>query len=253
MSSSSLGYFDLEFFHDIPALRIGQTLIVADLHLGYSVGMYRFSTRAKERYSMYQARSFLSLISTIRDRRLRRLVILGDLKEDIGFPKKYILRVLERLLVGLSQQFSRIYVVRGNHDGRLIDIVDHLGLDIYVVDHLTLKSPSGNVLLTHGHMKAPYNDFASAKLIVMGHIHPATDISKVFVTAEFSLRKSKKTLVVIPAANPILQGIPIDCNAIWNSLLRIAPQELHRDLKLETIKLLSRVLTETILCNKKEE
>ncbi len=242
--------FGLELIYDVPALRIRRTLIIADPHIGYSTQTYRYSTRAKERISMYQALSMFSMISATKEEYMRRLIILGDIKESIGVPRKFVLKAIQRFLTKLTELFKQVIIVRGNHDGKLIDILDELDLEVSIVDHISLRSSRGRILITHGHMKAPYEDLMAANIIIIGHIHPTTDIDKVFVVANYVLRDSNKILIIVPTINPMLQGIAVNCNIIKNTLIRISPPELQREIKLKKIRLLGKVTRKEIPCDK---
>ena len=237
LNTNLLGINDLGNI-GIPAVRIQRTIIIADLHIGYSSNSYRFSIRAREKYVVHQAEAICSMISaTTNISGAQQLIILGDLKESIGFPRKYLLRALKKLLLCFLNLFEKIYIVRGNHDGKLAEILDELDFDIKIADHILLRTQLGKVLLTHGHMKAPLSEFISSQIIIMGHIHPVYETHKIFVFAEFLAKNSKKLLIIIPAMNPILHGKTINCNTILRSLNRISPSEFREDLNLLSVRI----------------
>jgi UDP-2,3-diacylglucosamine pyrophosphatase LpxH len=100
------------------------TLIVSDVHMGSRV------TRARELYELLK-----SLQITDHDYRFERLILLGDIFNDMNFRR---LRKYEWRLLGLIRKMTdeeshvKVAWVRGNHDLELIDLMTHMvGIPIY--------------------------------------------------------------------------------------------------------------------------
>jgi UDP-2,3-diacylglucosamine pyrophosphatase LpxH len=94
------------------------TLVVSDVHLGSNV------SRVQELFSLLK-----SFAIADHKYRLRRLVLLGDMFDDMNFRR---LRKYEWKLLGLIREMtdeeSNVEVVwlRGNHDIELIELMEHL-------------------------------------------------------------------------------------------------------------------------------
>jgi UDP-2,3-diacylglucosamine pyrophosphatase LpxH len=94
------------------------TLIVSDVHLGSNV------TRANELYNLLK-----SYMVSDHNYRFRRLILLGDMFDDMNFRR---LRKYEWKMLGLIRKMTdeesnaQVVWLRGNHDLELIDLMDHL-------------------------------------------------------------------------------------------------------------------------------
>jgi len=100
--------------------RVGliDTLIVSDVHLGSNV------SRVQELFELLKSYALAD-----HKYRLKRLVLLGDIFDDMNFRR---LRKYEWKLLGMIRKMtdeeSRVEVVwlRGNHDIELIELMEHL-------------------------------------------------------------------------------------------------------------------------------
>jgi UDP-2,3-diacylglucosamine pyrophosphatase LpxH len=117
------------------------TLIVSDVHLGSNV------SRANELYRLLN-----DYAVSDHQYRFRRLLLLGDMFDDMNFKR---LRKYEWKLLGLIRKMtdeesnSRVVWIRGNHDLELIDLMDHLvGTNVH--EEYFWRVAGKNFLAMHG-------------------------------------------------------------------------------------------------------
>lgn len=238
----------IQLLAEIPALSIKRTLVVADLHIGFAANLFRYSLRARERISKYQVLSMIHAISSVAEKHYDKLVIVGDVKDSIGMPRKFILNAIDKFFSKVGEFFKRVVIVRGNHDGALLDLIDKLNLNVDLTDHLILHDQRAYIVLTHGHMKLPYSDYAKSDLIITGHLHPATQLDKPFVVCTYKVKESiKKTLIIIPALNPKVWGTAVNCDAIYSLLRTIIPKNFQ-SITIEDANLIGRTTLEKMIC-----
>ena len=185
------------FYADLGAL------IVADLHIGYEEVLFESGIHLpKSQYGKIKS----MIISAIERYSPEILVLLGDVKHEFGSStRQEWVEVLDllRSLRGLVE----IHVVRGNHDNFLIPILRR--------EDVPLHDPSlklGELLLFHGHKPLP--EVEDAKLVIMGHEHPAIAIrDELGVKRKFKCallgRINQFDLVVLPAASPLAPGTDV--------------------------------------------
>ncbi len=171
----------LKFITGEPALLMGRSLVIADLHLGaehdYRAAGIRMPSRTQEVQGEIEA--------LIRKTRAERLIILGDIKHKVPgisfqeerevpeflsrLAKCTGLRPDERLIEGKrSRHTISIEVVPGNHDGWLAKLCP--GITVHSSEGMML----GGFYLSHGHAW-PGKEALGAEAIIMGHNHPQVE------------------------------------------------------------------------------
>jgi len=210
------------------------------MHLGFSVIGLSASRRAIRKILIGEADAILLPLVEITPRP-RRIVLLGDVKECLGYPRAVFRDQLAYFFRKLAEHFERIIIVRGNHDGRIAELLDHFLIDAVVTDMLLIRD--GNVLCLHGHMRPTKDYFDRASVILSGHIHPIdADGRKVFVLANFAVgseERHHKKLVILPTSNPKLSGTVIgDRSHVSRVVGRLIPIEYRDSYSLLRISLL---------------
>ena len=109
---------------------VGKTLVIADLHLGFVYGQNKKGILIPVSKSAEE-----DLVELVEKRKPNRLIILGDFKDEI-FGSAHPLagrawKLLRRLL-----NVTRVTIVKGNHDGKIEEIVYNLH-DEYCTDTQT--------------------------------------------------------------------------------------------------------------------
>lgn len=200
---------ETEFVKWAPALfvRREEMLIIGDLHIGRDVAL------AKSGIHMPDANERLisSILSLAEQTCAKGIVLLGDVKESIGYPPKEEYGELSRLFYELRK--IPITITKGNHDARIAEIIKRLGANAIVVKELLLE----RVALMHGNA-LPSQEAMAKDWIITGHSHPAMEIGgrleKVFVVSKVSSSASrmykrynkKAEIVVMPAFNELISG-----------------------------------------------
>ena len=189
-------------------------LVIADLHLGYELELRESGFNLPE-----QTNQILKSILEIE--RGDNLLMLGDIKHTIPFATKFESIGLFRFMKALSDRFSSITIISGNHDG---------GLKKVLHDSVNLVSSQGllldNLGFVHGH-SWPSDAIMQSKTIVWSHIHPSVrllDRMGAGVTMKCWLRGSAhpdrirkrypkartEESIIIPAFNHLLTGSAVN-------------------------------------------
>ena len=136
----------------------GETaLVVADYHAGVERALQRDGVEVPSR-AADRRRHVLALVEqTAAD----RVVFLGDLGHDIGEAAGVERTELEDLVEAIPVPIT---LVKGNHDGKLQDVLD---VDITPSNGTRF----GDVGFVHGHTW-PGEDALSADVLCVGHEHP---------------------------------------------------------------------------------
>jgi len=134
-------------------------LCVADLHIGYEIELRESGFNVPD-----QTNAMLSALIGMEEG--DSLVILGDLKHSIPATRAGESLRVARLLRALSERFSEVTMIAGNHDG---------GIEKSLPDSVRFVSPVGtrisSIGMAHGH-SWPSENVMKAKTLVWGHLHP---------------------------------------------------------------------------------
>lgn len=184
-----------------PAAMGKKTLYIADLHIGIEREYWRAGVRVSG-----LSRKTRELLEKILDRtKPKRIIVAGDLKHNIPDFTQREAEDVQRIAELLKSQ-GELIIVKGNHDGDLEKILPNTA--IYPGSGLE----ENGVYVLHGHAR-PAEDAKNAKMIVMGHIHPAVafrhkfgiQMEKVFLFAEWR----SVPVLVLPAFSPIITGVDV--------------------------------------------
>ncbi|MGC9124263.1 MAG: metallophosphoesterase [Thermoplasmata archaeon] len=140
-------------------------LVISDLHLGIEkeLSMQGINIPSQTDYVLNKIRKLKKKYN------LDYLIINGDLKHNIPRTTFQELSDVPVFLNEISMDFKKIYIIKGNHDG---DIEDLIPTDIKNI-RLLKALKIGNIVFTHGHVKTRLN----GKYYVIGHHHFAKSIS----------------------------------------------------------------------------
>jgi putative SbcD/Mre11-related phosphoesterase len=192
-----------------PALLIRkeEVLVVGDLHIGIDL-KYR---RSGMSFQGATERMAEKLLETYMDSGARRIVILGDVKDSIGYPRFAEYKELERFFGALKGM--DITVARGNHDGNLARVFKNIGLDAPIEKEVII----GGVAMAHGNAW-PSEEAMRQKYLVVAHFHFAIDVGGVKERAWLVAQAGKKIrdryekcnrgirLIVEPSFNDLVPG-----------------------------------------------
>ncbi len=179
------------------AIRLGDTLIIADLHVGLEEAMLETG--------VYAPSLLDEMISSLRELMERenvgRLVIDGDIKHSFAPSFRERLRLRE-FVEEMKESANEIVLVRGNHDVG-VDWLGRLGVEI--ADSLEL----GGWKVIHGHRPERGGRF------IIGHEHPSVTLrDEVGATIKRRVFLKGEKLVVLPAFSPWVYGNDVTRNIV---------------------------------------
>ncbi|NJF25640.1 metallophosphoesterase [Thermococcus sp. Bubb.Bath] len=171
------------------ALKIGNTLIVADLHVGFEEAM------VSEGHYIPKLLDELisSLQGLLKKEKPKRLIIDGDLKHSF-VPLKREMQELRTFFEGINGLVDEIILVRGNHDVGILWLRE---LGVEIVDELELSGWK----VVHGHK------LVRGKRFIIGHEHPAIRLrDEVGAAIKVPAFLAGEELIVLPAFSPWAYG-----------------------------------------------
>ena len=203
---------DVQPIYSVPALRVNDSLVVADLHIGIESHLmkkgFHVTSRTKDMLDC--------IIESGKD--CNRLIILGDVKDSVPGSSKQEYREIPDFFEALLERFDIIDVVRGNHD---------TNIEEFLPSRVKIRPASGMVLddvgYIHGHTW-PSETVMGSKILIMAHNHPSVmfkdGIGKqmtepCWVRGNFIQDTGRPgpcpaSFIIIPAFNRILGGSPVN-------------------------------------------
>ncbi len=205
---------DLEPIPDKAALMAGDTLVIADLHIGKEDELrqagFILPSQAKKMGS--------EVASLLEEYKPRKLIILGDLKHQ--FPKSSGLekREVPRFFDIIEGHVPEVHLIQGNHDGNISYILPRW-VSLHGAEGLFL----GEVGYVHGHAW-PSQEVMEAEVLLMGHNHPAIlfpdrlgfrNVERCWVRVPFAAETSRYPrlpgeLIILPAFSEFSGGTTIN-------------------------------------------
>lgn len=187
-------------------LLIDETLIIGDIHVGYEEALNKQGIFVPR---MQAADIKKRLSAVVEAAKPKRVILNGDVKHEFGTISNQEWRDALMILDYCASVGGKVTLVKGNHDTILGPIAEKRNVDL--VDHVTLRN--GEIYICHGHTIPDNADFKNAKIVIIGHEHPAVSIRDT-VRAEtykcFLLGTYKrKTLVVMPSFNLVTDGTDV--------------------------------------------
>jgi putative SbcD/Mre11-related phosphoesterase len=195
-------------------VRIGRVAALADVHVGVEVELRRRGIRVVDRTD--------ARIGKLRDRLESLdpevLVIVGDLKHNVPRSSGLELRGVPRLVEAALEVVDEVVVVKGNHDGRVEDLLRGLERVRVVGTRGTLIE---GVYFCHGHAEPDPDLLERARMVVFGHEHPVSEAVpgvtvKVFLELELDLERltlgrleGRLPGLVLPAFDDVVGGTEV--------------------------------------------
>ncbi len=171
------------------ALRVGDSLIIADLHIGFEEAMLREGSYVPKLLGEVTS----SLQRLLERERPKRLVIDGDLKHSF-IPFRREMKELRGFLGEIEGYTDELILIRGNHD---VGISWIKGMGVEVLDSLEV----GGWKLVHGHR------LEEGERFIIGHEHPAVRLrDEVGASIKVPAFLKGENLIVLPAFSPWAYG-----------------------------------------------
>ncbi|MBI2674877.1 MAG: metallophosphoesterase [Candidatus Aenigmarchaeota archaeon] len=210
---------DVRILHGQPALRLGDAVVIADLHIGCEKDFVQAGISMPDNISVIEE----SLKHLVKISRAGRLIILGDLKHSIAWPEEQEKTSILQLLQNLSRDII-IDIVPGNHDGDIRTMLKEAGnIRFHPMKGFIYQSS----YLLHGHAW-PRRSFLNSEHIILGHNHPLLELKdslgkrwleRIWVFADLDQNKIEKLygrqkrlpkVIIMPAFNGLVGGKAIN-------------------------------------------
>ena len=179
-----------------------KTIIFSDFHIGYEEMLTQRGIFIPRFQFKDTIKRLDRIFSKLKSKKLKTIVINGDLKHEFGVISTQEWREVLKLIDYFSKKCQKIILVKGNHDVKLGPIARKRNVEL--VKNYTIN----NILISHGDgIDAESKD---AKTIIIGHDHPAirlrdksrTETFKCFLKGKWK----RKMLIVQPSFNVLVEG-----------------------------------------------
>ncbi len=200
----------VSFIKGSPALLMERprAVVVSDLHIGREFKL----ARSGMHFPGASKRMAEQLLEICRKERSMSIIMLGDVKESIGYPQREEFDAIASFFHALRHM--NISIVKGNHDAHLGEILKRIGIGVTPVNELLL----GRIAMIHGN-GLPSEKAMSKDYILAGHSHIAVEVNGmaqkgwlVAKTGKGAAERYKKynrraRLVVLPAFSSLITGV----------------------------------------------
>jgi len=241
----------MKFLYNAPAILYKKALIIGDTHFGMEQKLLSKGIH----YQDFSDGLFLKIKSMLKQTKAEKLIILGDVKEQVATLDPKTAGILAKLNL-----LTELIIVRGNHDGGIegcgARIVPSGGFVFGVSTCPTNRARdprercSLGLGLVHGH-SWPSDECMNADYLICAHQHPTLSIvdksgkrhsEPVWIIAEadegmiaqhYKSFNKKIKLVLIPAFNPLVGAAfdPLDAHLgpiLSNKLFKIDAAIIYR-------------------------
>lgn len=200
----------MEFLYNAPAILHSKALIIGDTHFGMEGKL--------EKQGIYDdtlsERIFIRIKKLLEETKAEKLIICGDVKENILELDRKTYGIMEKLA-----DITDVMIVKGNHDGG-IEKSSLLGIDIVPAEGFVYKK----IGIAHGH-SWPGKKLMECEYLISAHQHPQIVFKDklgkihreaVWLVAEPDEKKIKKhyekfnkkiKLVLLPAFNELVGSV----------------------------------------------
>ncbi len=199
-----------------PALLLGKTLIIADLHIGIEYEIYKSGISIPSQLDKLKKRIF----SLIKKTKAKELIILGDIKHQVPNISWQESKEIPAFLNSISRKV-KVSIVKGNHDGDIEALVNK---------KIRIYNPKGFRIKDHAfcHGQAWFDeDCLKAKHLVIAHVHPAIEfwmrgyrsvehcwlkcsIWNKKIEKKYKKKANLEDCIIMPVFNPIIGGMPFN-------------------------------------------
>lgn len=175
-----------------------RAMVIADLHLGFEGIM-------AEKGIFIPKFQFEEIMKRLeREKEEEILIILGDLKHEFSSTTYHEFSEVREFFSWAKENFSKVYLVRGNHDNFIAPLCRKFGVEF--LEELSLS----NFFFIHGHKdkELPYG------YIILAHEHPAIELYNKILREKIKCflygKIGKRKFVVLPSYSILMQGTEIN-------------------------------------------
>jgi len=187
-------------------------LVISDTHIGYEEALNKQGILLP-RLQFNEILRHLELV--FKEVKPEIVVVLGDVKHEFGTISMQewndTLKLLDYLMSKVSKagREGKVVLIKGNHDTILGPLADKKGLavrDSFLAD---------DILFCHGHKLVDEKSkaFKDAKIIIIGHEHPAISLRDDVRTEKYKCfllgKYKRKNLIVMPNFNFVTEGTDV--------------------------------------------
>lgn len=184
-------------------------LIIGDLHLGKEL---KFESRGVTFLNVTKKISE-NLIEVCSEKKIKKIIILGDVKESILYPDKNEYFLLKEFFEDLQKHGIEILIAKGNHDGHLEEVFNQIKINAKIDSEIVIE----DFVFMHGNAM-PSVEAMLKKYIVIAHAHPTYNGERIWIKtvidkmSKKSYKKvnSKAQLIVVPHFSPLLTGLELE-------------------------------------------
>ena len=207
------------------AILLGKALIIADLHLGIESELKKHGIKIPQQSEKIKNK----IIELLQKTKAEKLFILGDLKHEIGIKnmRESFKEEIRSFIADISN-FAEIYIAKGNHDGRIEEILQDKCI---IKEHFSYE----NCILTHGHAWIRKRKIEE-EFLILAHAHACISfkddfgrkfLEKIWIKTKLSEKARKKhdfenevKVIIMPAFNELIYGTPVN-ESVGNELLGV--------------------------------
>lgn len=191
-----------------------RTLLIADLHLGYSWAQ----RRKGELGPLVDERTRARMFAVVEEFSPRRLVFVGDVVHAPR-PCPEEQQWIEAVLIELSTRAGLI-AVRGNHDRWFARDFAHL--PVRNVESWN----EGGILVRHGDRLPPQRN--ANETLIMGHLHPSLIVHDAAGAGQrLPVFLANRSCIVLPAFSPFARGYNVGSGLPDDLLEQFGEQEIE--------------------------
>ncbi|MFH1500333.1 MAG: metallophosphoesterase [archaeon] len=205
-----------------------KVLAIADVHLGYEDALINSGVLVPKGEQLKQSVEDLSeIFAELGERgiKLEKVVILGDLKHHFGKISGQEWSDTLKFIDFILKQCKEVILLKGNHDKILEPIANKRNLEIkefFVFE---------DIFFSHG--DKDYLEMLDKKieLIVVGHFHPAIEISDKYKKEKYkcflSGKWKNKEVIVLPSFISLVQGKEVEQSEEFGISLKLEEFKVH--------------------------
>lgn len=225
------------------ALYFNSTLVISDVHIGYEEALNKQGVLVPRTQFDEMAKRMKSIIDSLKNEKIKRIVVNGDLKHEFGSISEQEWRNTLKFIDLLSKHCDEVILLKGNHDSilgpiarkRNVKVLDYLIIEPSAEKPNSKKSSvfknplkkfkkTDRILITHGN-KIPSKDvLKGVETIIIGHEHPAISLRdgpriesyKCFLKGKYK----GKNLIVQPSFNSMIEGTDVLMGRILSPFLK---------------------------------